>query len=276
MLAVLCFSRAHPAESPYLALTSQGLADILVPETRAWRSIDSFPHPSLGALDSLLDAMIAKLPGDLANDVSCSITERLMRTPNFIAGLHRGDIFGRSDDDFVYVGEDPCAAGDITIVWRNVHDLPRMTSMATHTRVLRVDEPSGARFSGVETGCCAELTDHYRISNLSEVHQRSVGVFKGLTIPTGSRPAGGIIDLGMDKSTSLYLSPAEAARPETATKDENGDVQSFEVRGRGEVLMTYRDPTGMLWSLVEIGDKSGSNAGWTSGAVGRRSGGGLR
>lgn len=275
VLAAFCFGSAHTAESPPVALTSQGLADILLPETRAWRSIDSFPHPSLSELDDLLDSMIAKLPPDLANDASCSVTERLMRTPGFIAGLHQGDIFGPSDHDFVYVGENPCGEGHITIAWRHVHDLSRMISLTIRARMLRVDEASGEHFSEVEAGCCGEVTDHYRISDLSEVHQRSVGVFKGLAIPAGSRPARGEIDFGMDLRVQLYMSPADAAHPETAAKDENGDVMSFTVHGSGEVLMIYRDPAGKLWNLAEIGGKF-ANAGWVSGQASRESGGGAR
>jgi len=275
VLAAFCFGSARAAETPSVSLSSQGLADILLPETRAWRSIDSFPHPSLDELDGLLGSMIAKLPRELANDVSCSITERLIRTPEFIAGLHQGDIFGQTDHDFVYVGENPCGEGDITIAWRHVHDSSQIISLAIRARMLRVDEAPGARFSEVEAGCCAEVTDHYRISDLTEVHQRAVGVFKGLAVPAGSRPASGQIDLGMDLSTQLYMSPADAAHPESAAKDENGEIMSFAVHGGGEILMTYRDPAGKLWNFVEIGGKF-ANAGWVSGQASRKSGGGAR
>jgi hypothetical protein len=37
--------------------------------------------------------------------------------------------------------------------------------------------------------------------------------------------------------------------------------------------MTYRDPAGKLWSLVEIGGKF-ADAGWVSGQASRQSGGG--
>jgi hypothetical protein len=245
--------------------------DILLPDTRAWRSIDSFPPPSLGELDGLLGAMIAKLPRDFASDVSCSITERLMRTPDFIAGLHQGDIFGPADDDFVYAGENPCSGGAITMVWRHEHDPSRMTSLAISARVMRVESPSGARFSEVVTGCCAEVIDNYYISDLTGVHQRAVGVFKGLAIPKGSQPASGEVDFGTGRSAELYMSPAEAAHPESATKDEDGEVMSFPVHGGGKLLMTYRDSTGKLWSLVEIGGKF-ANAGWVSGRVSRKPG----
>ncbi len=194
-----------------------------------------------------------------------------MRTPAFIAGLHQGDIFGTDDDDLVYFGEDPCAEGHFTFVWRHVHAPSRMASLVILANVLRVDSPSGVRFSEVDAGCCAEVTDHYRISDLSEVHQRAVGVFKGLTIPAGSRPASGEIDLGMVPSVQLYLSPADAAHPETAARDEDGDVMSFPAHGGGEILMTYRDPVGKLWNLVETGGKF-ANAGWVSGQTSRKSG----
>jgi hypothetical protein len=147
-------------------------------------------------LDGLLGAMIVKIPRDVENDMICSVPERLMRTPHFIAGLYRGDISGLRDHDFVYVGENPCAEGDITIGWRHVHDPSRMISLAARTRMLRV-EPSGARFSEIDAGCCAEVTDHYRISDLSGVHQRAVGIYKGLTIPEGSRRASGKVDFGV-------------------------------------------------------------------------------
>jgi hypothetical protein len=268
-LAVCGNSQAHVAEDVSDAAGAQQLADVLFPETHEWRSINSFPHPAMPELDSLLGPMIAKLPRDFARDVSCSITERLIRTPDFIAELHQGDIFGPGDDDFVYVGENPCAEGDITIVWRHVREPSRMISLAIRTRVLRVDEPSGVRFSEVEAGCCAEVTDHYRISDLSQVHQRAVGIFKGLTIPAGSQPTSGNVDFGMWQSTELYMSPAEAAHPETATKDEDGEVMSFTVHGGGKLLMTYHDSTGKLWSLVEVGGKF-ANAGWVSGQASRK------
>jgi hypothetical protein len=50
---------------------------------------------------------------------------------------------------------------------------------------------------------------------------------------------------------------------------------SFPADGGGELLMTYRDPAGTLWSLVEAGGKFAA-AGWASARASRRSGGGVR
>ena len=241
-----------------------------MPETQAWRPIGSFSAPSSRDVDGLLATLIAKLPKNVENDFECSVPDRLMHVPAFVERLHQGDIFGPGDDDLVYVGENPCAEGDIALVWRHVHDPSRLASFAINATLLRIDEPSGARFSEVQRGCCAEPTDDYYIVDLSGAHQRAVGVFKSLDIPAGSRPARRAIDIGPDKRP-IYVSPADAAPPEMAHGDPDGGVERFEVSGRGEVLMTYRDSDGESWSLVEIGARSASNAGWISTRLLRRS-----
>jgi hypothetical protein len=264
MLAACAGGRAYAAKDMSDDGGAQQLADVLFPETREWRSINSFPHPAMPELDNLLGAMVEKLPEPVQRDVSCSFVERVMRTPAFRAHLYQGNIFGPADDDLVYVGSAECAEGDFTIVWRHVHDPSRMMSLVIYSRILRLDSAAPSHFTDVARGCCATPTDDYHIAGLSGAHERAVGVFKGLGVPTGSRMAPGRVQL-QKESTDYVLPPADPSHPKAGpAMDEDGTITSFKAGTDGEVLMTYRDPAGKLWRLVEIGTKSASDAGWIS------------
>jgi len=259
-----CGGRACAVEDMSDDAGAQQVADVLFPETQGWLSINSFPHPATPELDSLLGAMIAKLPEYMTRDVSCSFVERAMRQPTFQAHLYQGNIFGSADDDLVYVGSEECGEGDFTIAWQHVHDPARMTSLVIYSRILRLDPASPSHFTDVARGCCATITDDYHIADLAGAHVRAVGVLKGFGIPMGSRVAPGPIRLKKESPTYILPPTDPSRRKAEPAIDEDGTIISFGAGASGDVLMAYRDSAGKLWRLVEIGTKSASDAGWIS------------
>lgn len=242
------------------------MAEILFPEARAWRRIDKLPVVTAAEMDSqLVDRMFAKKSGVTGEeDFVCSFRDRLKRDLGHEGNLHRGDVFGPGDDDLVYGGSEPCSEGNISIIWRHVHD-PEKMSAFRWSRIIRLEASTSPHAVDVEIGCCATAYNIFHISALLGGPARSVYVLNNLEIPEDADEASGRVLF--KQRTLLRWWPREA----TVNPNEDFDLGGFNVNGQaypsgteGELLMSYHDVSGKLWQLVRVPLSSTSTAGWVS------------
>jgi hypothetical protein len=255
VLAGLIATTAFAAESIIPVGDTARIGDIVLPETTAWPALRDFPQPpDAASADGLLAKMAAELPANLTGE-ACPFAAKVMQAAGFRGKLHMGNIFGPDDDNIVYVGPFPCGEGDITVVWRHVHD-PALSSFALYARVLRVQDISDPPFSTVEVGCCQTTFDIYHIARLAEGNLRSVYLHHLLKIPVAVKIEQHPVSL--KSATELEWSPL--GRMPNA----DDPPLSFQAGTPGEVLATYRESAGKIWHLLAVPRKSPSSIGWTA------------
>ena len=234
------------------------IGDILLPETTAWPALRDFPHPAQPDLTGdLLTRLSAELPETLTGG-SCPFAAKVIQAPGFRGKLRMGSIFGPDDDDIVYAGPTPCGEGDITVVWRHVHDPAALSSFALFATVLRVQDIADPPFSTVEVGCCQTAFDIYHIATVTDGNVRSVYLHHLLKIPAAAKIEQHPIAL--KAATELEWSPL--GRDPKAEADDA--PISYQAGTPGEVLATYRDTVGKTWRLLAVPRKSPSSVGWTA------------
>jgi len=243
------------------------IADILFPEAHDWQRVDDLPVVTASELGAqLLEQMFSKKSGvSVADDIGCSFRGRMMHLLGLDQSLRRGDVFGPGDDDLVYVGPNPCGEGQVSIIWRHVHDPSKMSGIIWSAELI-IKLSSGGRIIDLEQN---EGHGTYYISASNSVKERSVDVFDGLEIPAKAVPARGRVVFKQPGLLHWWPGVGVAnTRLSEYAEDDGLDAkgETYDAGTRAEVLLSYHDASNRLWRLVRVPEPSTSHStvGWIS------------
>jgi hypothetical protein len=240
------------------AQAKDGLNDrllaLLYPQSVGWTTVSKLPHPPAALLED--PVAVEELGGyePFRPQSGCNPLIRMFVGHHVIDGFHVANLYGAGNSDLIYTGNNPCAEGDWTVIWRNgVHLAKGQPPTVLGTIVWRILPGSELKAVTVSAGCCDDPWTYYC---LYDPVSRDVCTAAGteLVLPETAKPDRQTITVG--KAVKLETSPA---RTEARDPDDPYKPPARDANTQAEQFVTLQ-AHGHIFRLVRVVSSEGEFA----------------
>jgi hypothetical protein len=225
-----------------------------------------------------LRSLLARLRSrDLIEAPECSTAERLFDERYGAAHFRSIDMNADGIRDILYSGYNPCAEGDITLLWLGAQDgLAERAPKYLRGALLKVSLGDSVLVCGVERGCCGDPVDRYFKGSLGSPHRAaSVRIDSGMRLPADLAPADE--RYSAERETVLRSEPRTDDAYDPSASEHMAAAVLGTIRARylpgatGRITATCQDGDGRRWGFVIVDAESqrlrshnpfNVNAGW--------------
>jgi len=243
------------AASEKVVRDAERLADLLFPESHDWARVAELPVLATREFDqSLASALGREYDASPAAEAVCVMINMFMDdTPR--GQFHVLAREGPGTPDVLYVGSQPCAEGDWTVIWTKSHPAIRLPGRAFRIRL--GPEPRVVMF---ESGCCADPNELFGVRDpfapAGRIWIRGIRSTKWLDLPLQTRVEQR--DLVFRRELVLRWKPVDDDRYNEDLSRFLGTAAFGSIARRflpgvtARQIGAYTDPGGTQWALVTI------------------------
>ncbi len=254
-----------PAMAADTTAREPGIADLLLPEVKAWRAYTELPALKPERVAALRAEMLRAWrvsPARKNLDIEgCSFVEQVLPAGKPAGVFREVDLDADGQPDVIYSGPARCTEGDLTVIWFGTKaGLEVRWDLPARWQLLRLQPGREPLASAVARGCCSDPFDEYFHGTAQNPRNKlSVKITNATQLPRSAVAPKSFKTAAFTLRSSPAIDDRYAEGPSNMMEHAVfGNALCKYISGvDAQVLAEEKDANGRLWQFIRTDRDSG-------------------